>query len=69
MSVYEYISIVIAITGIVVVPLLILLYRIIVKWTRTESLLTQIASDIREDRAATNNRITWLEHTLWAMKK
>lgn len=98
MSTYEYISIFVALLGVFLIPASVLLYRAIVKWTRTESRLDHIAETLdrlmrdkdethrqivkqmaenmaaiqqqmKDDRQATNDRLTWLEHNLWNKKQ
>jgi hypothetical protein len=57
MTPYEYISIFLTLLGILLIPASVLLYRAIVKWTRTESQLMQISKDLRaliEDKDKTH---------------
>lgn len=48
------------------------LIRILFGWTRTQDRITGLAEDMsqmaeqmREDRRATNDRLTWLERNAW----
>lgn len=65
------------------IPALVLLVRLVVKWTKVEERLAELAEDMRElvkdkdkvhtelatqmreDRAATDRRLRWLEENLW----
>jgi hypothetical protein len=85
--VYILVSIGLSILAIIVIPLVILLFRITIKWTQTEDKITEIAADLRdmiadkekvhselnqqmrEDRAATDRRLRWLEENLWGKGK
>jgi hypothetical protein len=78
-----YISITVSILGILVIPLIGLLIRGAMKWTRVEDKLDsvvkkmadlvddknrvhlELASQMREDRKATDRRLRWLEEHTW----
>lgn len=69
--------------SVVLIPLIVLIYRGAVKWTRVEEKLDRVARDLAEvikdkdethramfdamkdDRAATNARLRWLEEHIW----
>jgi hypothetical protein len=73
----------ISVLAILLIPAIGLLIRIVVKWTKTEARLEDLADDMkklvndkdrihtemlgqmREDRAATDRRLRWLEEYLW----
>lgn len=73
--------------GVLLIPLLAVLWRGAVKWTRVETKLDNVIEDLkmivedkdkvhremtdqmREDRKATNDRLTWLERNLWERGK
>lgn len=77
------ISITLGILSIILIPLVGLIWRGAVKWTRVETKLDMVVEDIkeivkdkdavhreinntmREDRAATDRRLRWLEEHLW----
>lgn len=72
----QRLTLILATMGIIFIPLLGLLVRITIKWTRVEDALKQLVADkdrvhreiidqMREDRDATNKRLTWLEQNLW----
>jgi hypothetical protein len=83
-SEFEWISVLLGIVTVIVVPVLVLLARLTVRWTRTEDRLDTLIDDVkelveakekvhaemyrtmREDRAATDRRLRWLEENLWA---
>jgi hypothetical protein len=73
---YEYLTLIMTIVGLLLIPTIGLLVRLVVKWTRTEYRLESLAEDIkelmtqaREDRGATNQRLRWLEENVWNMGK
>jgi len=35
------------------------------RWTQVDERLTEVINDAREDRRATNERLTWLERNAW----
>jgi hypothetical protein len=39
--------------------------RAVRKFTQVEDRLTDVMQDVRDDRAATNERLTWLERNVW----
>jgi hypothetical protein len=58
--------------GVLLIPLIAIAFRGAIKWTRVESKLdsllnlhVQITDQMREDRKATNDRLTWLERNVW----
>lgn len=83
MSPFEITSLILAIVTAVLIPVIILLIRGAVKWTRVESKLDNVVSELRQivenkdkvhaemlgqmrdDRAATDRRLRWLEEYLW----
>lgn len=83
MSEFEWISVILTILAVIIVPTLALVLRLTIRWTRTEGTLTGLAEDMRtlvqdkdkvhaemyrtmrEDRAATDRRLRWLEEHLW----
>lgn len=53
-------------------PTLALMFRITVLWTRSQDRISGLATDLqetveqaRDDRRATNERLTWLERNAW----
>lgn len=87
MNMTTVLEISLSIIGILLIPLLALIWRGAVKWTRVETKLDWVIEDLkkivedkdkvhqeitdqmREDRKATNERVTWLEHNLWERGK
>lgn len=59
------IAILLAAMQIIYIPLLVLVYKAGTKSTRIEERLTAVMEDIREDRKATNERLTYLEREVW----
>lgn len=53
------------VTGVILIPALVLLWRFAVRTTRVDTTLAELMTQIREDRAATDKRLRWLEETLW----
>lgn len=53
------------VTGVILIPSLVLLWRFAVRTTRVDTTLTELMTQIREDRAATDRRLRWLEENLW----
>jgi hypothetical protein len=65
---------------------MVLVLRVVIKWTKTEAKLEALAQDMRElveakdkihremyttmreDRAATDKRLRWLEENLWGKR-
>ena len=78
-----YVTIVLTIIGVIVIPVLAVIFRAAVRWKGIEDKLegitddlkslvhdkdrvhTEIATQMREDRLATNQRLRWLEENLW----
>lgn len=44
---YVVISVCLSILAIIVIPLVVLLFRIVIKWTRTEDKINEIAADLK----------------------
>lgn len=79
----EIVTLILGIVTTLLIPLIVFLIRGAIKWTRVESKLdsvvtelrsitadkdkvhSEIYSQMREDRAATNKRLRWLEEYLW----
>lgn len=77
------ISVILGVLSILLIPLVGLIWRGAVKWTRVETKLDTVVEDMkeivrdkdavhreinntmREDRAATDRRLRWLEEHLW----
>lgn len=66
----------VSILGIIIIPLLILMFRAAIRWKGIEDRLSvlvgnedkihaELIAQMREDRAATNRRLRWLEENLW----
>lgn len=69
--------------AVILIPLVVLSYRLVIKWTETRDQLAfitgqlvkinedkdkvhkELADQMREDRKATNDRLTWLEREVW----
>ena len=84
---YSLLTIIVAIIGVVITPMVVVLWRGAVKWSRFETKLDgvidnlkkivedkdkvhqEITDSMREDRKATNERLTWLERNLWERNK
>ena len=84
MTKFDWIMLVLSLTSVLLIPSLILLVRLVAKWTKVEERLGELANDMselvkdkdkvhsemlgqmREDRAATDKRLRWLEEHLWA---
>lgn len=49
----------------VLTVLLGLLVRVVRRFTTVENRLTDVMQDVRDDRAATNERLIYLEHYVW----
>lgn len=65
------------------IPAIGLMFRLVIKWTKTEARLEELSKDMRElvdskdrihsemlgqmreDRAATDRRLRWLEENIW----
>lgn len=58
-------TLVLTILAVINIPLLGLVYRAGAKASSIEVRLTQVLEDMREDRKATNDRLTYLEHEVW----
>jgi hypothetical protein len=76
-------QILLGVLGVVLIPILIMFYRGIVKWTRTEDKLNELLKDVNtliadkdkvhaamfqqmvNDRAASDQRLRWLEEHYW----
>lgn len=72
MTEYELLSTVLAVLGVLVIPLTVFIIRGAVKWASVEHVLGDLGNDLKEmkadiksDREATNKRLVWLEQTLW----
>lgn len=83
MTRFDWLTFLISLTSLLIIPALVLLVRMTVRWTRTEDRLTDLIDDVkalvddkervhaemyqtmREDRAATDRRLRWLEENLW----
>lgn len=83
MTEFEWITVLLSVLAVLVLPTLALLVRMTVRWTRTEDQLQALISDVtelveskdrvhsamyktmREDRAAADRRLRWLEENLW----
>lgn len=83
MSAFEIATLVLSIVTLILIPLVVFLIRGAIKWTRVESKLDNVVSELREivndkdkvhleiyaqmreDRAATDRRLRWLEEHLW----
>jgi hypothetical protein len=64
----EIFSIVLGVFTTLLIPLIVLIVRGSIRWTKIETKLDNLSEDIKDlkdqmtdDRAATNNRLTWLE--------
>lgn len=69
---YEILTLAISVLALLMIPLIGLLIRLVIKWTRTEYRLDTLSDDIKEliaqtrdDRKANNDRLRWLEENLW----
>ena len=78
-----WISVILGIISVMLVPLIVFIWRGAVKWTRVEDKLDGVIRNVadlvrnedkihqtmidqmKEDRRATNERLTWLERNLW----
>ena len=87
MTKFEVLSLLISLVGVIMIPLLVMAFRGMIKWTKTELQLAQVALDLaelirdkdrvhremldqmKEDRHATNERLTWLEQNLWSKRR
>lgn len=76
LSEYETLTLVMTIVGILLIPAIGLLIRLVVKWTRTEARIEELSADMRElmtqareDRNATNLRLRWLEERIWGRQQ
>ena len=83
MTKFEWTTVALSALAILIVPTLVLVIRLVIRWTRTEDKLDGLLGDVRElveakekvhaemyrtmreDRAATDRRLRWLEETLW----
>lgn len=68
MTEYDRLSLFLGIVGIVIIPLIVFVFKSVIRWTRVEAKLDRVieiqsglATDLREDRRATNERLQWLE--------
>ena len=84
MTKFDWLMLIMSLISILLIPALILLVRLVSKWTKVESGLLELTKDMgelvrdkdkvhsemlgqmREDRAATDRRLRWLEENLWA---
>lgn len=69
MSEFEILTLTVSIVGVILLPILFILIRGIVKWTRTEDKLDQVVAklieivkDMEEDRRATDSRLSAIEN-------
>lgn len=65
-------GLILAVISVIGLPMLAFVVRATIKWTRVEDQLANLINDIdklvrdmREDRRATNERLTWLERYLY----
>lgn len=58
----------IVVTGIVI-PLIVVLIRVSIKWTRLETTLNESLKVIHEDKVATDRRLRWLEENIWKRRQ
>lgn len=83
MTFYETLTLVLGFLSVVFIPMIVLLIRFTVGWTKIGDAVRELAKDVRElvsdkdkvhkeilaqmrdDRNATNQRLTWLERNLW----
>lgn len=76
MKTTDILSAVIAVVGVILIPLLVLLVRIVIRQANVEAVVTTAVNDfrettkemyssMREDRQSTNRRLTWLEQNLY----
>ena len=87
MTEFEWVTVLLSVLAVLVLPALGLLVHLTIRWTRTESNLTDLVEDVkqlvtdkdrvhgemyktmREDRAATDRRLRWLEENLWNRRR
>jgi hypothetical protein len=69
---YEFLTLLVSLIALLLIPTIGLLLRLVVKWTRTEYRIESLAEDMKElmrqagdDRKATDHRLRWLEENLW----
>lgn len=78
-----WVQVLLTVIGVLLIPVIVVLVRGAIKWTRVEDKLDRAVGDLhalvadkdrvhaemisqmREDRAATNTRLRWLEEHLW----
>lgn len=72
----EWIGLGLTALAVVIIPLLVMIVRGFVRWSRIESKvdtmgmdLKEIHDEIKDDRKATNERLTYLERTLWRRER
>ena len=72
MTEFEWVNVILTVVGMILLPFLALTFRGMIKWTRVEikldhavGSLEAIAAEMRADRKATNERLTWLERNVW----
>jgi hypothetical protein len=58
-------TIIIALLGVVIIPLLALVVRGAMKWTQLATDVRKIAEDSVRDREVTDRRLRWLEENTW----
>lgn len=69
MTHYEFLSLMLTIIGVMMIPLVRAALGALRKATQNETILTELIREVREDRIATNQRLTWLEQNLWETVK
>lgn len=83
MTQFDWVIIIMTALTALLIPAIGLMFRLVIKWTKTESRLEELTKDMRElvndkdkihseilgqmrdDRAATDKRLRWLEENVW----